>query len=71
MATYTSVIFPVYVGNLSGVNYIQIGANFVWIYLHSPSRKVRVKRSKFTREELESNSNDLAFRARQVADAVL
>lgn len=64
---HTMIAFPCYVGTLSGVEALRIGARFVWIYLNANERVVRVARSTFSEAELANPSHELAFRAWKVA----
>ena len=62
MATRTLVIFPVYIGQMIGVNAVEIGATYVWVR-KTDGTKPHILRSAFTPDELTDQSHKLAFRA--------
>jgi len=62
------IVFPNYVGTISGVNALELGATYAWVHT-TAGRRTRVLRSKFTPQELADTGHALAFKARQVADA--
>lgn len=62
MSTRTLVVFPTYIGQLVGVNAVEIGVTYVWVR-KTDGTKPRILRSAFTPEELSGDSHRLAFRA--------
>jgi len=69
MSLRNLIIFPNYVGSITGVNAVEVGATYAWIHA-TTGQRIRVLRSKFTPQELADTSHALAFRARQIADAI-
>ncbi len=63
------IVFPNYIGAITGVNALEVGATYAWVHTND-NQRVRVLRNKFTPEQLADTTHVLAFHARRAADAI-